>query len=217
VSDAIVCLGCGYPLELEAGEEGFVCACPPPLSPPSSRARGPYRALSDETPCPRCAGPVAERELHDVVALECAHCLGIFLGADIVDKITSDDGREVRLAFPRRPRASEPTEVRYIPCIVCKRQMNRTVFARVSGVIVDVCKDHGVWFDAGEINAIIAFVEEGGMERASKRIAADKAAESKRLAAERERNHRTEVESHYRRMGQAAPLDPELRRLFDWW
>lgn len=217
MSDAIVCLGCGYPLELEAGEEGYVCACPPPLSPPSSRARGPYRAFSDEIPCPRCAGPLAQRELHDVAALECVHCLGIFLGADVVKRITSDDARDVRLAFPRRSRVAEPAVVRYIPCIVCKKQMNRTVFAKLSGVIVDVCKDDGVWFDAGEINAIIDFVEAGGMARASRKLADEKAAESKRLAAEHDKLHRTQVQAHYARFGAATPMDPDLRSLFDWW
>lgn len=151
------------------------------------------------------------------MALECGQCLGLYLGADVVRRIASPEGHEIRLAFPRRPRVPEPTPVQYIPCLVCQKPMNRTVFAKVSGVIVDVCKDDGVWFDAGEINAIIEFVEAGGMARAEKRIAEEKATESKRLSEQRKDAHRTEVESHYRRLGRAAPLDPELRNLFDWW
>jgi Zn-finger nucleic acid-binding protein len=35
----------------------------------------------------------------------------------------------------------------------------------VSGVLVDVCKNDGVWFDAGEIGKTIAFIEAGGLGR----------------------------------------------------
>ena len=95
--------------------------------------------------------------------------------------------------------------------------MNRTVFGRVSGVIVDVCKDHGVWFDAGEINAIIQFVEEGGMARASAKASRDKAAESKRLEAERKDMVRDHADAIRRQYGQHYTSDYPLRGLFDWW
>jgi Zn-finger nucleic acid-binding protein len=44
--------------------------------------------------------------------------------------------------------------------------MNRSNFARSSGVIIDVCKHHGVWFDADELPKIIGFIHKGGMELA---------------------------------------------------
>jgi Zn-finger nucleic acid-binding protein len=44
--------------------------------------------------------------------------------------------------------------------------MNRSNFARSSGVIVDLCKQHGVWFDADELPKIIEFINGGGLERA---------------------------------------------------
>ncbi len=51
--------------------------------------------------------------------------------------------------------------------------MNRQNFARLSGVIVDVCKGHGVWFNAGELQAIVEFVRAGGLERARAREKAE--------------------------------------------
>jgi Zn-finger nucleic acid-binding protein len=47
--------------------------------------------------------------------------------------------------------------------------MNRQVFGRISGVIVDVCRSHGVWFDAGELAEVLTFVSKGGLERARRR------------------------------------------------
>jgi Zn-finger nucleic acid-binding protein len=40
--------------------------------------------------------------------------------------------------------------------------MNRTNFGRRSGVVIDRCKDHGVWFDAAELDAVLRFIREGG-------------------------------------------------------
>jgi Zn-finger nucleic acid-binding protein len=48
--------------------------------------------------------------------------------------------------------------------------MNRKNFAEVSGVIVDVCKKHGTWFDLGELPRVLAFVAAGGLERSRHRI-----------------------------------------------
>ncbi len=39
-------------------------------------------------------------------------------------------------------------------------------YARKSGVVVDVCLPHGVWFDATELEQIIIFVQSGGLDRA---------------------------------------------------
>jgi len=43
--------------------------------------------------------------------------------------------------------------------------MNRSNFARSSGVIIDICKQHGVWFDADELPKIIAFITKGGLAK----------------------------------------------------
>src|SRR5258708_7629999 len=62
--------------------------------------------------------------------------------------------------------ASTGGPVHYLPCPTCKTFMNRQNFGHVSGVIVDVCKGHGVWFDRGELQAVMTFIDTGGLERA---------------------------------------------------
>jgi Zn-finger nucleic acid-binding protein len=42
--------------------------------------------------------------------------------------------------------------------------MNRNNFASSSGVIVDICKRHGIWFDAEELPRIIEFIRKGGLD-----------------------------------------------------
>jgi Zn-finger nucleic acid-binding protein len=41
--------------------------------------------------------------------------------------------------------------------------MARANFARISGIILDTCPPHGVWFDGGELSAVLAFVAAGGL------------------------------------------------------
>jgi Zn-finger nucleic acid-binding protein len=55
-------------------------------------------------------------------------------------------------------------QVRYLPCPVCSKLMNRVDFAHCSHVIVDVCKGHGTWFDKDELQKIVEFIKAGGME-----------------------------------------------------
>ena len=43
---------------------------------------------------------------------------------------------------------------------------NRINFAKCSGVIVDVCKGHGTWFDRDELTRIVEFIRGGGLDAA---------------------------------------------------
>ena len=47
--------------------------------------------------------------------------------------------------------------------------MARTNFARCSGVIIDVCRPHGIWFDANELQRIVKFIQDGGLDVARTR------------------------------------------------
>jgi Zn-finger nucleic acid-binding protein len=69
----------------------------------------------------------------------------------------------------------------YLPCPVCHVVMNRRLFATGTGVIIDVCRTHGTFFEAGELPLIIDFVMNGGLDRAQK-----KDFERMREAAQRE-------------------------------
>jgi Zn-finger nucleic acid-binding protein len=54
----------------------------------------------------------------------------------------------------------------YVKCPCCHVIMNRKQFAAGSGVIIDVCRKDGVFFDAGKLPAVVQFVMSGGLERA---------------------------------------------------
>ncbi len=47
--------------------------------------------------------------------------------------------------------------VTYRHCPVCKKIMNRINYAKKSGVIMDVCSEHGIWLDPGELTQILEY------------------------------------------------------------
>jgi Zn-finger nucleic acid-binding protein len=147
----------------------------------------------------------------------------MYLSKDVVGLLDGPLGSSMRLASPKRapPPASGP--VRYIPCVSCGQLMNRQVFARISGVVVDVCKDHGVWFDAGEIAAVVAFIEAGGLstalERAARAREAEKREVEKQYQSARSGALAEQMKNHARMFGSTGPvgwsgMSAELAALF---
>src|SRR4029077_3449352 len=49
-------------------------------------------------------------------------------------------------------------------CPQCGELMNRYNFGHTSGVIIDKCADHGVWFDRDELCRVVDFIQQGGLE-----------------------------------------------------
>jgi Zn-finger nucleic acid-binding protein len=62
--------------------------------------------------------------------------------------------------------------------------MNRINFARCSGVIVDICKGHGTWFDRDELSRIVEFIRGGGLEASRLKEKAELEEERRRLRQE---------------------------------
>jgi Zn-finger nucleic acid-binding protein len=123
--------------------------------------------------CPRCRVPLEVNKIGETLLRSCTKCSGLWLEVVVFETICADrESQSAVLLFldKRTLRGSEPlTKINYVPCPDCGELMNRNNFARASGVIVDICKQHGVWFDADELPAIIGFIQKGGMELARQR------------------------------------------------
>ncbi|MCB1036418.1 MAG: zf-TFIIB domain-containing protein, partial [Acidobacteria bacterium] len=59
--------------------------------------------------------------------------------------------------------------IQYRPCPVCGKLMNRQNYGRRSGIIVDRCGEHGIWFDHEELDRILAWIRRGGLRQAQAR------------------------------------------------
>jgi Zn-finger nucleic acid-binding protein len=63
--------------------------------------------------------------------------------------------------------------------------MRRVNFARCSGVVIDVCRAHGTWFDRDELHRIVLFIRTGGLELSRERQMAELERERHRLETKR--------------------------------
>lgn len=166
----------------------------------------------DATPlrCPCGDGELAGRLLPtgtgasagDVRLAECGRCHGLWVSRETIERLVASHADDTLLlalapglAATQAPRArSAGTEpVRYRRCPACDAVMNRVNYARISGIIVDVCRDHGTWFDVHELPALLEFVRRGGLDTARARETEALAEERRRL--ERERLMRTQMEA----------------------
>jgi Zn-finger nucleic acid-binding protein len=133
----------------------------------------PLKATRLSARCPRCRGELVLRELPQASYTECAGCAGIWLDYTSLERVIEARDAAALAALLPPAKAAEggaplPDDVRYLPCPTCGQLMNRKNFAGCSGVIVDYCKGHGMWFDTHELEKVISFVSSGGMDRARK-------------------------------------------------
>lgn len=133
-------------------------------------------AVSEPSPermCPRCPTPLHGRLVGDVVIDECARCHGVFLDHVAIQRVVTDrqQARAEALlgGLPTELAQPQPGGRMYVKCPVCAVVMNRKLFATGAGVVIDVCRTHGAFFDAGELPRIISFVMNGGLEKAQKK------------------------------------------------
>ena len=124
--------------------------------------------------CPRCRVQLNLLQVKDSDLCECQKCGGLWADVETFENICAS--RENRAAvlslISTRHSALEnkhPARINYVPCPDCKQLMNRNNFARSSGVIIDICKHHGVWFEAEELPKIIEFIRRGGLEHARRK------------------------------------------------
>jgi Zn-finger nucleic acid-binding protein len=125
--------------------------------------------------CPRCRTErLTVSAVGDAFLEECGRCGGLWVDAGSFRKLC--EHKEERAAYvgagsplPSPARNVKPEHVAYVPCPECGKVMNRVNFARHSGVVVDVCRTHGTWFDKDELRAVLEFIQSGGLEEARQR------------------------------------------------
>jgi Zn-finger nucleic acid-binding protein len=123
--------------------------------------------------CPRCRSEMQALTIGSTTVRECERCSGLWVDVPSFEKICADreqQGAVLGTASPApQGQVTERGTVRYAPCPQCAQLMNRINFARCSGVIVDICKGHGSWFDRDELTRIVEFIRAGGLDAARAR------------------------------------------------
>jgi Zn-finger nucleic acid-binding protein len=179
-ADAEGCDYCGSAIEQAQGELSLICpecfarcadgarfctACGVAFHPQ------PVRTDGHELPCPDCDALMPPHQAGGVALNECRSCNGLWVPGDGFDLLitraveahrSQDPAKQ--LTFSPRVKGGNPARqgVRYRKCPDCMGFMQRRNYRKSSGVIVDVCKAHGTWLDADELEQIVGFVTSGG-------------------------------------------------------
>lgn len=117
--------------------------------------------------CPRCGTGLTHCDYHEHQLETCPRCSGLWLPNRDFEQLTAerdvyrDDA--VPTEFVRQP---PPRDEGFLSCPSCGQRMNRLNFKKISGVMIDWCRDCGWWLDAGELERIRAFIAAGGLEKA---------------------------------------------------
>jgi len=125
--------------------------------------------------CPVCPGrKLFSRRLPDaaVTVLECRVCAGMWIGLEAFhDLLNAEERRKERLTVTHRPAAAAKQQG-YRKCPDCAGLMIRRNLGRgKSGVVLDVCGEHGLWFDCDELSHALAWIRAGGLEDARQCVA----------------------------------------------
>lgn len=123
--------------------------------------------------CPRCREEMRALMLGTTKVRECGACGGLWMDPQDLQRLA--DAKEqhsgiVAVLAAHVPAAPAlPDVIRYLPCPQCGKLMNRSNFAKSSGVVLDLCRTHGAWLDRGELPALLEFIGGGGLARARAR------------------------------------------------
>ncbi len=130
--------------------------------------------------CPACGEdrPLHSRALGDprVSVMECGSCGGLWLD-NVVFELLEERFRgsavsATTFAHEKYRGRGDGERDRAAPfyrkCPLCDTLMHRRNYGRRSGVLVDTCKAHGIWFDLGELDTVLRWVRAGGLDRAEK-------------------------------------------------
>jgi Zn-finger nucleic acid-binding protein len=173
---ASFCSNCGEPLATaEVGEATLACpAC-------RDHAMATWRLL-----------PTA-RQPHGHAVHGCRRCGGVWVDRATLEVMLESAAQQgtdgERAPAVRRRELSMEPKVVYRSCAACGELMSRRNFARISGVIVDECRSHGTYFDAGELEDVLAFVRSGGLVLARRRENEELARERRRIEAQPPAHH----------------------------
>lgn len=182
---AVRCSACSA---LVSGGASFCPQCGDPLAP--------REAMTAELGCPACSGaPMitwrlqpTPRQPEGHAVHGCRRCGGVWVDRDTLDVMIQSAAEQGTshggASRVHRRELSMQSGVRYRSCPSCSQPMNRRNFARISGVIVDECRPHGTFFDAGELEDVLAFVRSGGLLLARRRETEELERERRRAEAQ---------------------------------
>jgi len=136
-----------------------------------------FKVVEDEDQqkrvCPTCHTNMSTIDIgkeYKFLIQRCETCYGVFFDHNELENMvqTSINGSKnidlIKLSqITENPRHIDI--IVYKKCPICNKHMHRKNYKKRSGVITDICSQHGVWLDSGELRQILEWTKTGGEER----------------------------------------------------
>jgi len=106
--------------------------------------------------CPVCKSAMITLELNDVEIDFCCGCDGIWLDSGEIELLIADAQQAQKLLDSFKTEKNLTEKLR--KCPICLKKMQKiSVSQSEAPLIIDKCsKNHGLWFDKGELKKIIS-------------------------------------------------------------
>ena len=177
-----------------------------------------YTTHENDTPrvCPRCNIKLKtlDLKLHGRFLIDrCEKCMGIFFDPGELEALLEATVTHVagidRAGLEAINEKREPNQypITYIKCPVCEQLMHRVNFGVKSGVIVDRCKEHGVWLDGGELRQLLEWMKLGGQL-----LEQERQQQQRKEAEQREKEQRIKLKVYDEESSAFGSFSDSLRR-----
>jgi Zn-finger nucleic acid-binding protein len=121
--------------------------------------------------CPRDRLRLEDRVVEDTPLHVCERCAGLWIDADALTQLLADrmrmDGLALHPVAAPGEAAAPPVDAG-IACLRCAARCTRHTYGAATKLVVDTCREHGMWLDGGELAGIIRHERSPGRGQASR-------------------------------------------------
>ena len=113
--------------------------------------------------CPVCKCDMIVVEYHNIELDYCTGCKGVWFDSGELELLLESHGLEKAKLFLDNIRDSSEaiSSEKKRKCPICGHKMKKTTIGEQPKLLIDVCtKEHGLWFDGGEVIQLIGHLAE---------------------------------------------------------
>lgn len=163
--EALKCTQCGAGISSSAGDDkdrvcdycGSVLRVSTPATDSKPREAGTNPGYLGPKHCPRCHHRTVSTDVGPVDLRACHHCGGVWIPRKGLKRLGSLSKRHQRrlnaLNQRKTRRGAVHVKTRHgtLHCPRCAHTMEQRHYSRGANITLDVCVDHGAWFDEHEL------------------------------------------------------------------
>ena len=158
------CIFCSAPLP----KKGLKCSYCNRLNPLNEKLLEGADRVDSKHLCLCCNLKLEKLDTSSVTLEYCKSCDGVLLEEEEFEKLISYNVDPLSpfnpyyLRFIHDHPRDNRKKSQFHPCPICQEMMSVVNYKKESGVLIDICEEHGIWLDGGELQQIVEWYAVGG-------------------------------------------------------